>query len=457
MLDFVARQIRTIQISLDTAFIALAWAVSYFVRFSLVGKAQPGLSQTFIDWFFPLWLVSLYFFLKNRQYDRGRLDSTTEEVMRLFRANALSVVSFVIILYFFSESRISRLTIVLYAGFSTVFLVFARLLVRSFIRKLRRRGYLLETVVVVGDSVNVERYLDVIGYLPGTGLKVVGVFGASGPRASEFSRFELTELDAQLDLLRPDRVVLAFADSSSEFVTEFIHRRYNELFRIQVLAAENRTLLGMSTETIENLHFMSLNEPTFSIPELTAKRALDLFGSGLGLLVLSPLLALLALLVRVSSPGPIFFGQERVGMDGETFTMWKFRTMQVGAEGDGRGWTVANDPRRTRIGAFLRSTSLDELPQLWNVFIGEMSLVGPRPEQTHFVEKFRNEIPAYMLRHKMRAGITGWAQVSGWRGDTSLHKRIECDLYYIRSWTIWFDIKILLMTFVRGFVNKNAY
>jgi lipopolysaccharide/colanic/teichoic acid biosynthesis glycosyltransferase len=168
-------------------------------------------------------------------------------------------------------------------------------------------------------------------------------------------------------------------------------------------------------------------------------------------------LGLLALLVRLSSSGPIFFGQERVGMDGGTFKMWKFRTMRVGSAAESRGWTVENDPRRTRIGTFLRSSSLDELPQLWNVFVGEMSLVGPRPEQTHFVDKFRREIPAYMLRHKMRAGITGWAQVSGWRGDTSLHKRIECDLYYIRNWTIWFDIKILLMTIVRGFVNKNAY
>ena len=457
MLHFFARQIRGLQILLDASFIALAWALSYFVRFHLIGSAQEGLGETFVIWFFPLCLLSLYFFLKNRQYDRHRLDSTTEEVMRLFRANALSVVGFIIVLYFFSEARISRLTIVLYAGFSTALLVIARIFVRSMIRKLRRRGFLLETVVVAGDAASVERYLEVIGYLPGTGLKVIGVFGAGGSRAAEFPRFTLTELDARVPVLKPDRVVLAFADPSSSYVNDFVRRHYDELFRIQVLSAENQALLGMSTETIEDLHFMSLNEPRFSIPELTAKRALDLFGSGFGLLMLSPLLALLGLLVRLSSPGPIFFGQERVGMDGSTFKMWKFRTMRVGSPEETKGWTVENDPRRTRIGTFLRSSSLDELPQLWNVFVGEMSLVGPRPEQTHFVEKFRREIPAYMLRHKMRAGITGWAQVSGWRGDTSLHKRIECDLFYIRNWTIWFDIKILLMTVVRGFVNKNAY
>jgi Undecaprenyl-phosphate glucose phosphotransferase len=448
---------RAIQILLDAVFIAAAWAISYYVRFYLIGSAQEGLGETFVVWLFPLCLLSLYFFLKNRQYDRRRLDSTTEEIMRLFRANALSVVSFVIVLYFFSEARISRLTIVLYAAFSTILLVFVRLMVRSFIRKLRRRGYLLETVFVAGDSVAVERYLEVIGYLPGTGLKVEGVFGAEGPRASAFARFDLSELESRIASVRPDRVVLAFLDPSAAFVTEFVRRHYDELFRIQVLVAENQALLGMSSEAIDDLHLMSLNEPTFSIPELTAKRALDLFGSGVGLLVLSPFLALLALLVRLSSPGPVFFGQERVGVDGKTFMMWKFRTMRVGTADEARGWTVENDPRRTRIGTFLRSTSLDEFPQLWNVFVGQMSLVGPRPEQTHFVEKFRREIPAYMLRHKMRAGITGWAQVSGLRGDTSLHKRIEYDLYYIRNWTIWFDIKILLMTVVRGFVNKNAY
>ena len=145
-----------------------------------------------------------------------------------------------------------------------------------------------------------------------------------------------------------------------------------------------------------------------------------------------------------------------MGVDGKEFKMWKFRSMVTGSANK-EGWTVKNDPRVTRIGSFLRKTSLDELPQLWNVFVGDMSLVGPRPERPIFVNKFRHEIPAYMLRHKMKAGITGWAQVNGWRGDTSIAKRIECDLYYIRNWSLWLDISILFMTFWKGFINKNAY
>jgi exopolysaccharide biosynthesis polyprenyl glycosylphosphotransferase len=214
-------------------------------------------------------------------------------------------------------------------------------------------------------------------------------------------------------------------------------------------------LVGISLDEIEGLPIMSLNQPRYSAMDLAAKRVLDIVGAGLGMLVLAPFLFLVAVLIKLTSSGPVFFGQDRMGLDGETFRMWKFRTMTPGP--DQPGWTTTNDPRRTKFGTFLRRTSLDELPQLWNVFIGEMSLVGPRPEQPYFVEKFRQEIPAYMLRHKVKAGITGWAQVQGWRGDTSLRKRIECDLYYIRHWSLWLDIKILLLTVKNGIIHDNAY
>jgi exopolysaccharide biosynthesis polyprenyl glycosylphosphotransferase len=170
------------------------------------------------------------------------------------------------------------------------------------------------------------------------------------------------------------------------------------------------------------------------------------------------LMLLIALLIRLSSPGPILYAQERMGLDGRTFQMLKFRSMRVDAEQQtGAVWAQQQDDRRTFLGSFLRKTSLDELPQLWNVLRGEMSLVGPRPERPVFVHKFRREIPHYMLRHKVKAGITGWAQVNGWRGNTSLRRRIECDLYYIQNWSYLLDLKILTLTLWKGFVNKNAY
>ena len=188
------------------------------------------------------------------------------------------------------------------------------------------------------------------------------------------------------------------------------------------------------------------------------KRAMDVVGSVCGIVVLSPVLLLLAALVKISSPGPVIFKQERVGLHSKPFYMYKFRSMeQQSEEEEKKAWTVRDDPRVTGIGKFMRRTSLDELPQLFNILKGDMSLVGPRPERPLFVERFREEIPRYMVKHQVRPGLTGWAQVNGFRGDTSIKKRIDCDIYYIENWTIGFDIKIIFLTFFTGFVNKNAY
>jgi exopolysaccharide biosynthesis polyprenyl glycosylphosphotransferase len=184
---------------------------------------------------------------------------------------------------------------------------------------------------------------------------------------------------------------------------------------------------------------------------------MDVALSALGLVALAVLFPVLALAIWLEDRGPIFYAQERMGLDGRLFRMLKFRSMRVDAEDDGARWTEENDPRRTRVGTFLRQTSLDELPQLINVFKGEMSLVGPRPERPEFVSTFKEKLPQYMLRHRVRAGITGWAQVHGWRGNTSLSKRIEYDLYYIENWSVGLDVKILWLTVKWGFTHKNAY
>ena len=189
-----------------------------------------------------------------------------------------------------------------------------------------------------------------------------------------------------------------------------------------------------------------------------SKRAVDITGALAGIVISSPIMLLAALAVRFTSRGPVIFKQERVGLHNKTFQMYKFRTMEMQkASAEEKAWTVKDDPRVTGIGKFLRSTSLDELPQLFNILVGEMSLVGPRPERPLFVEKFKEEIPRYMVKHQVRPGLTGWAQVNGLRGDTSIRKRVEYDLFYIENWTLGFDLKIILMTFFTGFINKNAY
>jgi len=204
------------------------------------------------------------------------------------------------------------------------------------------------------------------------------------------------------------------------------------------------------TEDIQGLPVINIRRVPLHDPlNRFMKRGVDIFGATVALILFSPVMIGTMIAIKVSSPGPLIFKQERVGLKNKPFMMYKFRSMVVQTEEEEKkGWTTKNDPRVTRVGKFIRKTSIDELPQLFNVFKGDMSLIGPRPERTQFVEQFKEEI---------RPGLTGWAQVNGYRGDTSIRKRIDCDLYYVENWTLGLDFKILIMTFFKGFVNKNAY
>ena len=205
---------------------------------------------------------------------------------------------------------------------------------------------------------------------------------------------------------------------------------------------------------VVNIRRVPLTDPV----NAAVKRGMDIIGASFALLLFSPVMLLTAVLIKLTAPGPLIYNQERVGLHNQNFRMYKFRSMEIQPEAEEKkAWTVKNDPRVTAIGRFMRRTSLDELPQLFNILKGDMSLVGPRPERPFFVEKFREEIPRYMVKHQVRPGLTGWAQVNGYRGDTSIRKRIECDLYYIENWTVGLDIKIMFMTIFKGFINKNAY
>jgi exopolysaccharide biosynthesis polyprenyl glycosylphosphotransferase len=216
---------------------------------------------------------------------------------------------------------------------------------------------------------------------------------------------------------------------------------------------------GMSVDDLNGMPMLSVRDVALRGWKLSLKRGMDIVGSFIGLVLLSPAMMLTAILIRLESPGPVFFCQERMGLDGHPFPVIKFRSMRSDAEKDGPGWTTQGDPRITRIGAFMRRTNWDEMPQLINVFFGQMSLVGPRPEQVYYVQKFRESIPRYMERHREKAGMTGWAQVNGLRGDTSIRERTKYDLWYVENWSLWLDLKIVLRTIFQTIFgrNKNAY
>jgi len=254
-----------------------------------------------------------------------------------------------------------------------------------------------------------------------------------------------------------EEVILTEADLPRSDTMKIILECEKRMVEFRLVA----DLLGMVTSqvdmrSIDGVPLLGLKESPLSESfNRFLKRLMDIVFSGIGLIVLSPLLILVAMLVKLGSPGPVFYFQKRIGEDGSRFAMIKFRTMVDNAEkGVGRVWASENDPRRTKIGGFLRKSNLDELPQLINVFKGEMSLVGPRPERPHFVGKFKEDIPRYMARHKIKSGMTGWAQVNGLRGNTSIEERTKYDLYYIENWSLAFDAKIIFMSF---FALKNAY
>jgi Undecaprenyl-phosphate glucose phosphotransferase len=256
-----------------------------------------------------------------------------------------------------------------------------------------------------------------------------------------------------------DMVLITLPLSAHEKLKDILNDIGDEMVSIMLIPdlLELATLRGGIGE-FEGMPVISLRDTPLYGWNIVVKRVTDFVLSITILLAVSPLMLVISFLVKVTSRGPVFYSQERMGLDGKIFSMLKFRTMEIQAEKEtGPVWAAKNDSRRTSIGTFLRKTSMDELPQFFNVLKGDMSIVGPRPEREFFIQQFRDKVPKYMLRHKMKAGITGWAQISGWRGNTSLEKRIECDLYYIENWSLRLDLAIMWLTIWRGLMNKHAY
>ncbi|MDD0852545.1 undecaprenyl-phosphate glucose phosphotransferase [Halobacteriovorax sp. GB3] len=448
----------TLQKATDALLILIAWICAYFIRFRFLPNAQQGLFKEFLIIGLILSIVTYLIFEKNHLYDENILTSRINKILKIISTNFISFVSLIIVLYFIKFERISRLHLGIYLFLSTALLIFSRILFFQIISKLRRSGHLLQNVILVGNGKNLEHYIQMVNFHKDSGINIVGWIDSVGKESDDGIKRIDEDFHEFLKKNQTTNVVVSYPNEQASKLDLFLKKNYNDILSIQILPDLSYSLVGHRVHDFAGLPILSFNQPSFSNLELIFKRSFDFFATLIGMIVISPLLFLIALGVKLSSPGPIFYGQERIGLNGKRFKMWKFRSMRMAIEGeDQTTWSSKDDPRKTKFGSFIRSTSLDELPQLWNVIVGEMSLVGPRPERPFFVEKFKNEIPNYMLRHKMKAGITGWAQVNGWRGDTSLVKRIECDIYYIRHWSFFFDIKIILLTFLKGFINKNAY
>jgi Undecaprenyl-phosphate glucose phosphotransferase len=266
------------------------------------------------------------------------------------------------------------------------------------------------------------------------------------------------ELPRLIDEHAVDEVIIATPESDDEELVRLVSLAHREGVSIKVFPDLFEIMTaGVTIDDLGGLPLLSIRDVALRGWKLTVKRAMDIAFSAMFLVVFSPVLLLVALLIKLDSPGPAIYVQERMGLDGRPFLMFKFRSMRADADAKGPGWTIKDDPRRTRLGAVIRRLSVDELPNFINVLLGDMSLVGPRPEQPAFVQQFQRLVPRYMERHHEKAGITGWAQVNGLRGDTSIYERTKYDLWYIENWSVWLDVKIIIRTMFRIFTDRNAY
>jgi Undecaprenyl-phosphate glucose phosphotransferase len=450
----------------DAAVIGLAWLTAYWIRFYLpiveVTKGLPSFDKysALSPLIIILWMMIFSAF---KIYKSRRMLVQSHEIYLIFKAHAIALLIFIALTYLFSEYKYSRVVILYFGGIGAAGLLFFRILLRTLLREIRRKGYNLRHVLGVGEGAALEMLIQSIEKFPELGIRLVGVVTHEKSRAKSIrgkpvlGHFE--EIHHIIESSKVDQILLALPRSQYTELDRILQLLKDETIDIQLIPDIHEYItLGCEIEDFDGLPIVNINDSPLQGWGALAKRITDITLSGLVLILLLPLFLMISIAIKLSSKGPSLYSQERMGMDGRTFEILKFRSMTIDAESKtGAVWANQNDDRRTGLGSFLRRTSIDELPQLWNVLKGDMSLVGPRPERPVFVRKFRHEIPHYMLRHKVKAGITGWAQVNGWRGNTSLSRRIECDLYYIRHWSYWLDLKIIFLTIWKGFVNKNAY
>jgi Undecaprenyl-phosphate glucose phosphotransferase len=454
-------------VAADLLVVSVAWILAYWIRFKsgwiVVDKGVPDFAQ-YLQMLVFIWLIWAFVFRRMGLYRPMRGVRRTRELWVLINSNALSILLLISMTYLFREksSQFSRLVFMYFWALATVLTVCERSLLRFVLRELRRKGYNLRYMLIVGAGKVASDMVSRVRLHQELGIQLIGCLSRDGgerrgpggvPIVGSYG--DLGQFINRADI---DQIVVALPLEDQQVLPDIMEELKDSVLDIKIIPDLYQfASVGGAIEEFEGLPVISLQGCPLDGINLFTKRLLDLAIAGVALVVFSPIMALITLAVKLTSRGPVLFKQERVSFDGSRFRIVKFRTMYIDAEASGPGWTKPGDDRVTPVGRFLRSTSLDELPQLFNVLRGDMSIVGPRPERPVYINEFRQRIPRYMLRHKVPAGITGWAQVHGWRGDTSIDKRIEYDLYYIENWSIILDIKIVCMTLVNGFRNRNAY
>jgi len=440
--------------------------VAFYSAYLLSGLSQGPKIGPFED-YLALGLIqlanTLVIFFVYKFYHRRHAAMLVDEVYRIFGAVSIATLLTIAFVGFALRDTLKyQRAMLLYAwGVALVTITLGRLVNNRIQRRLQQRGIGAERVLIVGTGEVGRMILQKLQHTPGLGYQVVGFAAANGEQTKVMGLpvlGDINDLPAIIESQGIDEVIIGLPEATHQELVGLISQCEREKVSIRVFPDVFQIMAaGVTISDLGGLPLLTIRDVALRGWKLTLKRMVDVLISSMMLLIMSPWLMLTALLIKLDSPGPVFFVQERMGLDAKPFPMLKFRSMRQDAEANGPGWTTENDPRRTRIGALIRRLSVDEFPQFINVLMGDMSLVGPRPEQPAYVEQFRRSIPRYMDRHREKAGITGWAQINGLRGDTSIAERTKYDLWYIENWSLWLDFKIMLRTALKVFTDRTAY
>lgn len=466
------RLLNHLHIVLDGFVMVLSYIIAYKLRFeylAFLSYFRPGTGYPLalhvmlreLIYIVPGYLC-IYSFCNLYTPKRG--NTLQSSFYNMIKANILGIAFFIFVLYFQKEMNFSRKFIGVFFVLNILFGLTFRMLLDRILKIARKKGFNLKHVLIVGYSYAAETYIDRIVSNPQWGYHIHGILDDTLEEGTSYRNVPIIgKEDGLNDLLQSnqfDIIVIALPMSEYGKLQHIVHICEKSGVHTKFIPDYNQIIPTKPyTEDLDGLAIINIRHVPLTNPiNRLLKRSIDIIGAIIAILVFCIPMGIVSILIKLTSDGPLIFSQIRVGLHNRPFKMYKFRSMEIQKQSaEKKAWTTLNDPRVTPIGKFIRKTSIDELPQLWNVLRGDMSLIGPRPERPYFVEKFKEEIPRYMIKHQVRPGLTGWAQINGYRGDTSIRKRIDCDLYYIENWSLGLDIKILFLTFFKGFINKNAY
>lgn len=455
---------------LDAFVIAISYGLAWYLIiesgiFGERGALPPEM------YFFPLpaiILVYLVLYAVFHLYTPKRVQGRRSEFANICKANTIGLLIFTLVLYLVGKNiyymNFSRSMVAAFFIINILLETLERYMIRRMLHSLRSKGYNQKHILLIGYSRAAESFIDRVLTNPEWGYHIQGILDNHHPLGFQYRQIPVLgpigQLESILEENLLDEIAITLSLKEYEHLEKIVAACEKSGVHTKFIPDYNNIIPTRPyTEDLQGLPVVNIRHvPLNNLLNATVKRIMDIVGALAAIVIFSPVMLLAAVLIKLTSPGPLIYSQERVGLHNRTFKMYKFRSMEVQApSAEKTKWTTPNDPRVTPVGRFIRKTSIDEMPQFFNILKGDMSLVGPRPERPFFVERFKEEIPRYMVKHQVRPGLTGWAQVNGYRGDTSITKRIEHDLYYIENWSLGFDFKILFLTIFKGFINKNAY